>query len=1129
MMHRSTAIFLEIVFTALLVVAIGVALLGYRLAQGPLPLPILTTQLERAMATSDVRLRVGATFLEWDSVFEPPSLRVTDVALTDPDGDRILDFAAMSVWLSPADLIRGQLAPSRLRLQGPELVLTRFADGGVAVDLGDRRLGRVGAGGAPADNAGLVTRFLTALEAGPEDRRDGTASAMAALDEVSLTDGRVTILDDATGRVVRISDADIRLARGEAEGVIATELSGRAEGLGLDLGLVARGGITIADGAVDGIQLAVVGRLPVEGRVAEVEARLDFDPRGIWRHPLSDLSLQVREVVPADFAALDPLFEQLAPVDAVLSGRVDLTLDATGRPLAAALDLSSGPGAIVLPAYYAQPPSFARMALDAVVHLHTRRAEIRRARLDLGGPTLTVAGSLRDRPDAVSVDLTVTGDRLPVDLARVYWPAGQMVVTRNWVRGRLFDGVFTGETRVAAQVSKVGDSPQVTALRGDFQFENLSVQFLNGVPRMTDLAGTGRIFRDRLEMTGRTGRLDGLVMQGGSLRIAGLDRSGPKPMTIEVWGHGDLSDGFRVLDAPRFGYITQVGLDPERASGPGAMRFRADILLQDEITTEDVRFSGTVALQDVTIGEVLDDIWLSGVTGQLELTGQGLTMTGTGIANGVPAELAWRQIFGRQGPFRARIDARGRFDQADARALTLPDLAFLSGEAEVEATYFDRSAEDRTIQVVADVTDTGIEVYPLLYEKPPGAPGRLLFTAVIDGDRVARLDDLVLTADDLTADADLVLNPDGSLRSARVNRVIQGHNDLSAELQTGPDGRYVVTATGQRYDAAPFYDQLGASATAVVPDLAAPPDDPFADMTLRVTLDRVRLADDRELQAVEGRAIRAGGDWVDITGAGRSGPDERHRVRFQYQPDADGGRDVQIEASNAGSFLDVLEIFSNVEGGRVLVTGKRPDPSGAILGTAVMSDFEITEAPAVARLLAAVSLTGLGEILGNDGLNFDRLQTEFEYTPSKLMLSGGRTRGGALGLTFDGEIGLAEDGDIAMAGTIIPVADINEFIGAIPILGDLLTGGDSGVFAFNYRMFGPRTDPSVSVNPLSVLAPSFLRRLFLFDAPVTSGDSVLGNADRPGATDAEDRRAIPRPLPPAGATSAVDGGAREVK
>ena len=67
-----------------------------------------------------------------------------------------------------------------------------------------------------------------------------------------------------------------------------------------------------------------------------------------------------------------------------------------------------------------------------------------------------------------------------------------------------------------------------------------------------------------------------------------------------------------------------------------------------------------------------------------------------------------------------------------------------------------------------------------------------------------------------------------------------------------------------------------------------------------------------------------------------------------------------------------------------------------------------------------------------------------------------------------------------IAGTLVPAYTLNSVIGDIPLLGLLVGGAGQGLFAANFRMYGPRDEPHVSVNPLSTLAPGVLRNLFLF-------------------------------------------------
>ncbi len=66
-----------------------------------------------------------------------------------------------------------------------------------------------------------------------------------------------------------------------------------------------------------------------------------------------------------------------------------------------------------------------------------------------------------------------------------------------------------------------------------------------------------------------------------------------------------------------------------------------------------------------------------------------------------------------------------------------------------------------------------------------------------------------------------------------------------------------------------------------------------------------------------------------------------------------------------------------------------------------------------------------------------------------------------------------------MTGTVVPAYALNSALGRIPVVGPIFSpekGG--GLFAARYSVDGPFGDASVSVNPLSVLTPGFLRGLF---------------------------------------------------
>jgi hypothetical protein len=169
-----------------------------------------------------------------------------------------------------------------------------------------------------------------------------------------------------------------------------------------------------------------------------------------------------------------------------------------------------------------------------------------------------------------------------------------------------------------------------------------------------------------------------------------------------------------------------------------------------------------------------------------------------------------------------------------------------------------------------------------------------------------------------------------------------------------------------------------------------------------------------------------------------------------------------------------------MQGGQLSIQAQYDDarPDRPLSGTANIADFRIRNAPALAKLLQAMTLYGLVEVMQGSGLGFGRLTAPFQLTDAALELTDARAFSPSLGLTMKGRIDLDAE-QLDMQGTIVPAYFFNSLLGNIPLVGKLFSperGG--GVFAASYTLHGPLEDPVVSVNPLAALTPGFLRGLF---------------------------------------------------
>jgi hypothetical protein len=95
----------------------------------------------------------------------------------------------------------------------------------------------------------------------------------------------------------------------------------------------------------------------------------------------------------------------------------------------------------------------------------------------------------------------------------------------------------------------------------------------------------------------------------------------------------------------------------------------------------------------------------------------------------------------------------------------------------------------------------------------------------------------------------------------------------------------------------------------------------------------------------------------------------------------------------------------------------------------------------------------------------------------KITIKDGVMSGPVLGGTVEGIIDYAK-GNMDVKGAFVPAYMVNNLLNKIPLVGQLLGGENEGLFSINYRAYGPITAPQITYNPLSAVAPGFLRKLF---------------------------------------------------
>ena len=185
-----------------------------------------------------------------------------------------------------------------------------------------------------------------------------------------------------------------------------------------------------------------------------------------------------------------------------------------------------------------------------------------------------------------------------------------------------------------------------------------------------------------------------------------------------------------------------------------------------------------------------------------------------------------------------------------------------------------------------------------------------------------------------------------------------------------------------------------------------------------------------------------------------------------------------ISGDDAGKILRGLKITDLVEGGSIVISVKLDEQnSGNYSALIDVSKFNVVNAPILVRLISTLSLTGLLNLLEEQGIYFAKGVAEIDNFDNKLNIRSIEAIGEAMAITLDGWVDKKND-FLQIYGTMAPATLLNKLLEPVPVLSELLTGGDkAGIVLTEFRLDGNISQPSISFRPLSS-APGLLRDIF---------------------------------------------------
>ena len=1052
---------LLILATGLLVVAAClIAGATWRLAQGPIDLGGLADTVRAAFSddTDPVHISFGHLALAWEGfdkgVDFPLDLRIFDIEFTDQAGHRLVAAPDAHLTVSLAGLLLGRIVPRTIEVDHAQVAVTREADGSV-------NLGQEPNTGDASDTAndGLDLRQLREQLARPVSTDRGRSRGLLdQLRRAHFRDTDIMLRDRQSGFVAHAARADLDLVRshtGHIEGILHAPLSAGDQNSALT-------------------------------------AALSFMPGADSR-----LDISMTPFRPAAVGPLPPSLAMLAQADLPVAMQGTVNVDAALRLRHAqfAARFGSGKAVIGQSAVAIRSGAVTLAGTPDQMNVSSGRVDLA-ATPDAAPEVVTFSGTATHVSDRIMASVSIGLEHIDIaDLPRI-WPVGVANGARPWITQHILGGTVThGAAALVIEADDTFHDVALTKATGDLTGSNTTFTWLDGMPPVEQaevrlhLVDPDTLDIHVLNAHQRiSNRVADLAVKDGQMRINGLTAR-DQTTKIRLQVEASVANALAFLTEPRLHLLSAHPISLKTDGGDASATLDFQFPLQNKLEIDDIQIHADAHLTRVRILDVAGGHQLDDGVFDLGVGKDNMTVKGHGVLAAIPVTLDGTMDFTTGTPDQVieKITVTGQPDAAQLDAAGLPVKDVLTGPVAMTAVVAQRRGGDGTVSIAGDLTQTAMKIGPLAWSKPPGVAASATGILLMSHDRLSKIDRIVLQGDNLQANGSASFT-DGHIRTVLLDKIRLGRTQGHGTIHISPRNVIDVVLQGRQIDLLPkLTEKLADSDGPLPPPVTTPV------WTLDAHFDQAILANGESAGSFLAKAT-GGGDTVrtlDAVGAtqGNGG------FSIRIEPRA-GKRHLLVDAKDAGRFLRGINAMRGMQDGHLTVDADFGGPNGfyPLAGALVINDVVMRNSPLMGKLLQAITLYGLVDVLRGPGMTFSSINIPFRYDGTGLMLTDAHANNASLGLTATGRIGLSA-GQTSINGTIVPAYFFNSMLGQLPLVGKLFSpekGG--GIFAARFGVSGDIEDPTITINPISALTPGFLREIFnIFDKsdPQASGTAPV--------------------------------------
>lgn len=667
---------------------------------------------------------------------------------------------------------------------------------------------------------------------------------------------------------------------------------------------------------------------------------------------------------------------------------------------------------------------------------------------------LNLNGELKLNNDKIeSANFAANINQLPVDYLSLLWPEALFPEVRNWVISNISNGMIN-QASSKFNFSKKDLEQEILpndAINGVIEISKVNLKYLDGFSPIKNITGKIKFDGNNLCLEAQNANMLGAMLEKIDLKLP----FATMVLSLKAKIYGAINKFAEFIPEKIQQRLTNSKLDFNLIKG--AINADVDLIIpiNTEFKIQDLQLNVKADLEDV----IIDKFELLKLKqGKLNLTNDKDKLS-LSFSNKNLISFNLNEYHDQ--PQQNQIKISANIDIPTKTSLDMIDLN--NGVAKFEVTLNHDNWQTRL-----NLSEAEIYVGPLGYIKSRNQKMMISCDGAMN-EVIISSNNCNLQGDELAGSITFAYDPKKNiLNKIALTNVKIGKSNFSF-TKTTQNNATSYKMTAKAFD----MSQLNFSYLSL--------DKGEANYDLSFDIGRLFCRNDTYLDDFKGYIIKKKNQPIDIKLSTKSA-NEHLEISKTIK---NGTATYILHGAPASLYIKAFGLYKNIRKGDILIefTPHKQGDNIIYQGKLKLSKFYFTNTSIMSKVILGILAPfnypiAMAKAFSGGSLLSDSFTADLEYSNKILRLSNGLITGTSYEIKLAGSADISKN-NLNFQGVYIPSAfGINKLLSSIPIIGTILSGGKSSAFfGANFSIQGSFDHPKTSFNPLSLLAPGFLKNL----------------------------------------------------